>query len=725
MTNHSVNHIQVWGGLECTCNRVDDNYFDQLEYAGHYNREIDLELIAGLGITQIRYPVLWEKHQPETDTQINWTLTETKLNQLRQMGVNPIAGLVHHGSGPRYVYMADDSFSEGLARYAEQVATKFPWLEYYTPINEPLTTARFCGLYGIWYPHKADSYHFAKILLQECKGTVLAMQAIRKINPKAKLVQTDDLGKIHSTPLLQYQADFENHRRWLGYDLLCGYVTPEHPMWDYLIKVGIEERELQFFLNNVCVPDVIGVNHYLTSERYLDERLEVYPSHTHGHNGKHHYADVEAVRVAHVKTDGPYQLFKEACERYPNSDIAVTEVHLHCTREEQMRWVKEIWDAANQLQQEGYRMKAITAWAVLGSFGWNKLLTAPNGTYEPGIFDVQNGSPRSTALSKMLQAYSRNEDYKHPVLEVEGWWKRSIRVEYSPDGTKLQPEQHADETSPLLIVGKSGALGGAFARMCDLRGIKYEMVGRREMDITSLLQIEKVILEKKPWAVINTAGFDEVDAAEAESKACFLLNTYGAQNLALLCKKYGIKLLTFSTDHVFDGRKNQPYIESDIKSPVNIYGQSKALAEKGILKENDHTLIVRTGDFFSPWDKKHFIEQALHAFKNGHRFDAAADVYVSPTYVPDLVRQSLDLLLDEEKGVWHLTNQGETTWANLAYAVAEQGGYDTALVNPTSISTMGLAAQRPSYSVLQSEKGAVMPLLQDALQQYFQERAAS
>jgi dTDP-4-dehydrorhamnose reductase len=261
--------------------------------------------------------------------------------------------------------------------------------------------------------------------------------------------------------------------------------------------------------------------------------------------------------------------------------------------------------------------------------------------------------------------------------------------------------------------------------MCDLRGIKYELVGRQEMDITNLLQIEKVILEKKPWAIINTVGFNKVDAAEAESKACFLINTYGAQNLALLCRKYEVKLLTFSTDHVFDGRKNRPYTESDIKSPVNIYGQSKALAEKGILKNNNDTLIVRTGDFFSPWDKQHFIEQALTALKNGQQFSAASDVYVSPTYVPDLVRQSLDLLLDSEKGVWHLTNQGQITWAGLAHAIAEQGGYDTTLVNPTSISQMGLAAPRPSYSVLQSEKGAVMPLLEEALQQYFQERAAS
>ncbi|MBS7564053.1 SDR family oxidoreductase [Mucilaginibacter sp. Bleaf8] len=725
MTNHSVNLIEVWGGLECTCNRVDDNYFDQLEYAGHYHRQQDLDLIASLGVTQIRYPVLWEKHQPAEDTLIDWTITEQKLNQLKQLGVKPIAGLVHHGSGPRYVYMADDTFSEGLARYANLVAEKFPWLEYYTPVNEPLTTARFCGLYGIWYPHKADDHHFAKILLQECKGTVLAMQAIRKINPNAKLVQTDDLGKIHSTPLLQYQADFENNRRWLTFDLLCGKITPEHPMWAYFIKSGIEAHELQFFLDNVCPPDVIGVNHYLTSERYIDERLEVYPPHTHGTNGKHRYADVEAVRVAHIQPTGPYGLIKETCERYPGIAVAVTEVHLHCTREEQMRWLQELWQSANQLKEEGYPVKAITAWAVLGSFGWNKLLTKPNGTYEPGIFDVQNGAPRSTVLSRMLQAYSRNEAYEHPVLHTEGWWKRSIRVEYSPEQSGIFTDKPIDHITPMLIIGKSGKLGNAFARLCDLRGIKYQLVGRQEMDITNLIQVEKMIQEHKPWAIVNTAGFDKVDAAEAESKACFLLNTYGAQNLAVLCKKYGIKLLTFSTDHVFDGRKNKPYTESDIKAPLNIYGHSKALAEKSILKENPDTLVIRTSDFFSPWDKDNFVHLALDSLQNNREFVAASDVLVSPTYLPDLIRLSLDLLLDDENGVWHLTNQGAVTWATLAYAVAEQGGFDTNLIKPTSVNSLGLIAPRPSYSVLRSEKGAVMPSLEEGLQQYFAERAAS
>src|SRR5687767_13724726 len=139
----------IWGGLECTINRVNNNFFDQFEYSGHYEREGDIESIASLGIKKLRYPVLWEKHQPEKDTLIDWTWTEKRLNEIRGHNIDVIAGLVHHGSGPSFTQLNDPHFPEHLASYARQVAEKFPWIEFYTPINEPLTTARFSGLYGL------------------------------------------------------------------------------------------------------------------------------------------------------------------------------------------------------------------------------------------------------------------------------------------------------------------------------------------------------------------------------------------------------------------------------------------------------------------------------------------------------------------------------------------------------------------------------------------------
>ena len=171
--------------------------------------------------------------------------------------------------------------------------------------------------------------------------------------------------------------------------MICyaGRVDKNHPLWKYFIKHNIPAKELEFFVENKCEPDIFGFNHYLTSERFLDGRINRYPKHTHGGNRNQSYADVEAVRIELKEESGVEVLLKEAWQRY-QKPIAVTEVHLHCHREDQVRWFKQVWDAADKLKKEGVQLAAVTAWAMLGSYGWNKLLTEPHGEYEPGVFDV-------------------------------------------------------------------------------------------------------------------------------------------------------------------------------------------------------------------------------------------------------------------------------------------------------------------------------------------------
>ena len=160
------------------------------------------------------------------------------MESLRRLGLKPIVGLVHHGSGPHYTSLVDPEFPEKFASFAGAVARRFPWVTDYTPINEPLTTARFSCLYGHWYPHLRDPLSFARALLLQCRAIVLSMRAIREVNPSARLVQTEDLGKTFSTRTLAYQAEFENDRRWLTFDLLCRRIVPDAPMWEYFSWLG-------------------------------------------------------------------------------------------------------------------------------------------------------------------------------------------------------------------------------------------------------------------------------------------------------------------------------------------------------------------------------------------------------------------------------------------------------------------------------------------------------
>ncbi len=671
--------------------------------------------IAELGISRLRYPILWEKHRQSQDGPIDWSWTTERLKQIREQGIEVIAGLLHHGSGPAYTDMLDPEFPTKLAAYAAEVAEQFPWINYYTPVNEPLTTARFSGLYGFWYPHKNRDRSFLQMLINELKGTVLAMQAIRKINPQAKLVQTEDLGKTYSRPKLKYQAVFENKRRWLTFDLLCGRVDEKHPLWKYFKKFSIPKEELQFFLDNPCPPDIFGFNHYLTSERFLDDRLGLYPTAMHGGNGRHRYADVEAVRVDLDEQTGIEVLLREAWERY-RKPMAVTEVHLHCHREEQLRWFKHVWEAGTRLREEGVGLEAITSWALLGSYGWNKLLREPGGDYEPGAFDLRGGSLRTTALARYIGQIAAEQHSEHPLSAQNGWWNRSTRVLYGP--RTIEDSLSQTVSQPLLIIGKRGTLGKAFAKVCGDRCLGYELASRQDCDISDPDSVQAAIERVRPWAVINAAGFVRVDDAEQERDACYRDNLQGPAHLASVCARYGLPLLTFSSDLVFDGTKGRPYLESDPVNPLNVYGKSKAAAEAEVLRLHPKALNVRTSAFFGPWDEHNFAHWVRQSLQMGESIRVANDLRISPTYVPHLVNTCLDLLIDGESGTWHLANEGSCTWLEFANKIARAFRLDRSLLIPTPAIEMGWPAARPGYSVLGSEKGHHLPSLEKALKEY-------
>lgn len=270
---------------------------------------------------------------------------------------------------------------------------------------------------------------------------------------------------------------------------------------------------------------------------------------------------------------------------------------------------------------------------------------------------------------------------------------------------------------PLLITGAHGTLGSAFQRICAIRGIETIALGRREMDITDPLSVEKALSRYNPWAVVNTAGYVRVDEAESDFARCYRENTTGAAILAAACAYREINLLTFSSDLVFDGNKQAAYVENDLPRPLNVYGNSKRLAERDVLKRMPNALVVRTSAFFSPWDEYNFVYYALRAGHQKQAFEAADDVLISPTYVPDLVNVSLDLLIDEERGVWHLANQGAYTWADFARQAADMAGLDTSFVQPRSMQAFGLAAARPAYSVLGSKQGNLLPPAEHRLHQ--------
>lgn len=481
----------------------------------------------------------------------------------------------------------------------------------------------------------------------------------------------------------------------------------------YLTKNGVSESDLDWFRENACPPDVIGINHYPLSNRFLDHRMERYAPAYHGGNGKIQYADVGsfdwigADEGIYPRYIGPDEILREVVERY-NLPVAVTEAHIHGPREQQMQWLQDMHTAARTLKAEGAPIVAVTLWSLLGSFDWNSLCTSCKGFYESGVYDIRGPAPRPTGLAYMARSLAAGLDPDHPVLAKRGPWRKGSFAQ-----TKAQVAR------PIVITGATGTLGRAFSRVANQRGLEHILMSRNEMDIADPASVRKALETTKPWAVINTAGFVRVDDAEAEFERARRENVLGSHILAEECKRLGIPLLAFSSDLVFDGSKiDQPYTEDDAPSPLNVYGKTKAEMESLVLEAHPHSMIIRTSSFFGPWDKHNFLVHALSALKKNESFRAPEDIVVSPTYVPDLVATSLDLLIDGLYGIVHLTNKGEISWAEFARRAASAFSLEPGLVAGEPGDKFQFRAPRPKYSALSSTRIRIMPELEDAIERF-------
>ncbi|MCC2978015.1 family 1 glycosylhydrolase [Sphingomonas sp. PL-96] len=612
--------LELWGGHECTVNRVGDQWFDQTFWSGHQDRLEDLSLFAGLGIRSLRYPALWERISPDNPDHQDFAWTDARLAEIRRLGMNPILTLCHHGSGPHYTSLLDEGFAPGLARHAAAVAARYPWVRDYTPVNEPLTTARFSALYGYWYPHRTDERSMWVALLNEIDATRLAMRAIREINPAARLIQTDDLGHCHATPPLQGEADFQNERRWMGWDLLCGMVVPGHALFERLAGLGLADR-LRAIAEDPCPPDIIGVNHYLSSERLLDHRIERHEARSFADrelgeiDGVVH-VDVDA--IAHIGEDavGFAALLEQAWQRY-RLPVAVTECHLGGTRDDQARWFVEVWELASDLRRRGVDLRAVTVWSLLGAWDWNRMVTRPVGHYESGVFDVRMGSPRPTMMARVLKDLAQGRQPDVPGLGTPGWWRK--------DQGFARASAVRGSSAPILIVG-TGALAEAAAAACRARDLPH--VETAELDTSASTR-------RIPWALLDV----RLDVTDARLDA-----------LHRWCTAREIGGVVF-------GRAELP--------PSGGAG--------------DRLLVAEVKDSFTPADASALPARILDALDAGEPIKVHADSTWHQLYVPDLADAAIDLLLDGMTGT--AAFERRCTEVDLARTIALIADGDPSLLN--------------------------------------------
>jgi len=685
--------VELWAGAECTVNRVGDVYFDQLERTGHDARLGDLDLLARLGVSRVRFPVLWERTAPLGTAPGAFDWSDVRLKRLAALGIAPIVGLVHHGSGPPHTDLCDPRFAEGLGAFAGQVARRYPWVDAYTPVNEPLTTARFSALYGLWYPHATDLGAFYRAVANEVLATQASMRAIRRVNPRAELYATEDVAEVFSSEDLADQRRYENDRRWLSLDLLFGRVDARHPLRRELEDHGVAPRQLDEWCAEPCTPSLIGVNYYVTSDRLLDSRLERYPPHTYGGNGRQTYADVEAVRARPEGIVGHQAALEGVWRRY-RAPCALTEVHLAGHREDQLRWLTEAWRGVRAARDGGADVRALTVWSAFGAVGWNKLVTADAGDYEAGVYDVRSPAPRPTALVALARSIARGDALCPAPAHGIGWWRSNSRLSHSA-------QTGADEQTTRPSVLSIGA--GAFARRVE------ETCARRFSCVSAptlgAARRALTLSRRRPWAVVF--AFDPSGPAPALDAE---LERHGASILLQCAPEPSVLML--SSERVYDGWSAAPPRESDRATPGDAEGEGWLALERSLALFFSRTLILRSGFAMDPERPDDPLSRALSALRSGRELHVAGGELVSPSWTPHLVDAALDLAIDGECGVWHLVPRAPCPMLELIRRFAACAGvpFNVGVKHTSAPSTRG------PMRALTSERGWPLPDLEHTIE---------
>ncbi|MET0566985.1 MAG: dTDP-4-dehydrorhamnose reductase [Acidimicrobiia bacterium] len=249
----------------------------------------------------------------------------------------------------------------------------------------------------------------------------------------------------------------------------------------------------------------------------------------------------------------------------------------------------------------------------------------------------------------------------------------------------------------IAVLGGGGQLGTAFTRLLgdDANGLSHA-----DLDLTRLDDIAPTLDALDPSVVINCAAYTAVDRAEEEEGLATTINTVAVGVLAEWAAHRSRPMLTFSTDYVFDGLADRPYVESSPTSPINAYGRSKLLGES--LAVDQGTLVVRTSWVISG-SHPNFVATILRRVRE-HDLRVVDDQRGNPTVAADLARVSYAALRSGASGLLHLTNQGETTWYELARTSVGLADLDVSRLSPCETQDYPTPARRPAYSVLASER---------------------
>ena len=258
----------------------------------------------------------------------------------------------------------------------------------------------------------------------------------------------------------------------------------------------------------------------------------------------------------------------------------------------------------------------------------------------------------------------------------------------------------------IWLAGASGMLGNKFQQILRQQNISFVPTDHQIVDLTNLKEVQSFIKSNHFTHIINCAAYTNVDLAEKELEQAFKVNAEAVRNLAIESKKKDVKLVSFSTDYVFDGKGSEPYTETAAAVPLNVYGQSKLQGEKWLTGLSDAALIIRSSWLFDERGKN-FVRTMLLLMQQKEELKVVDDQVGSPTYCEDLCLATLALL--PKSGIFHFAGSGHCSWYAFSwqiFEIAKQLGIPLNIKNILPISTGELEqkAKRPCFSVLDCNK---------------------
>lgn len=270
-------------------------------------------------------------------------------------------------------------------------------------------------------------------------------------------------------------------------------------------------------------------------------------------------------------------------------------------------------------------------------------------------------------------------------------------------------------------------LGTDVCRAFSEAGHEVLPVTSADFDIADMSATRRAIIDARPEVVVHTAAYTDVDGCERNPDTAYRINALGTWNVASACAEDSATLIHISTDFVFDGEKNEPYIEWDRPNPLGVYGASKLAAETLVQAHCPKAYIVRSSWLFGPHGKC-FPRVILRLAETRNELTVVADQIGTPTYTPDLAAALLQLLETPLYGIYHIVNSGFCSWHDLAQALLAEAGRSDVVVKPIRSEEWPSPTRRPKYSVLRPyarelQGVALLRPWQDALKDFMREIA--